>query len=55
MKRKKTVKSVNRTTRLRWLKGFRRIFSRLDKLDCVAMFFIRFALITDAIIRVNTP
>jgi hypothetical protein len=39
----------------RRLKGFRRIFSRFDKLDCVFMFFIHFALSTDAIISVNTP
>ena len=39
----------------RQLKGFRRIFSRFDKLDCVFMFFIHFALVTDAFISVNTP
>lgn len=39
----------------RRLKGFRRLFSRFDKLDVVFMFFIHFALITDAIISVNTP
>ena len=38
----------------RRLKGFRRIFSRFDKLDVIFMFFILFALITDAIISVNT-
>jgi transposase len=49
-------KKRNEVERLfRRLKGFRRIFSRFDKLDCVFMFFIHFALITDAIISVNTP
>ena len=35
----------------RRLKGFRRIFSRFDKLDVVFAFFIHFALITEALIR----
>jgi transposase len=39
----------------RGLKGFRRIFMRFDKLDAVFAFFIHFALIADAQIRVNTP
>jgi len=39
----------------RRLKGFRRIFSRFDKLDVVFTFFILFALIADALNRVNTP
>ena len=39
----------------RRLKGFRRISSRFDKLECVFMFFIHFALITDALVSVNTP
>jgi len=39
----------------RRLKGFRRIFSRFDKPDCVFTFFIHFALITDALISVDTP
>ena len=39
----------------RRLKGFRRIFSRFDKLDVVFLFFIYFALIVDALISVNRP
>ena len=39
----------------RRLKGFRRIFSRFDKLDVVFTFFIHFALIADALNSVNTP
>ena len=39
----------------RRLKGFRRIFSRFEKLDVVFAFFIQFALITDALNSVNTP
>ena len=53
---KEMYKRRNEVERLfRRLKGFRRIFSRFDKLDVVFMFFIHFALITDAIISVNTP
>ena len=53
---KEMYKKRNEVERLfRRLKGFRRIFSRLDKLDVVFMFFIHFALITDAIISVNAP
>jgi transposase len=49
-------KKRNEVERLfRRLKGFGRIFSRFDKLDCVFMFFIHFALITDAIVSVNRP
>lgn len=49
-------KKRNEVGRLfRRLKGFRRIFSRFDKLDCVFMFFIHFALIADIIVSVNTP
>ncbi|KJS04448.1 MAG: transposase, partial [Gammaproteobacteria bacterium BRH_c0] len=39
----------------RRLKGFRRIFTRFEKLDVVFIFFIHFALIADALISVNTP
>ena len=39
----------------RRLKGFRRIFSRFDKLDVVFTFFIHFALIVDTLISVNRP
>lgn len=49
-------KKRNEVERLfRRLKGFRRIFSRFDKLDVVFKFFIHFALITDALISVNRP
>lgn len=49
-------KQCNEVERLfRRLKGFRRIFSRFDKLDVVFTFFIYFALITDALHSVNTP
>jgi len=36
-------------------KGYRRIFSRFDKLDVVFMFFIYFALIADTLFSVNAP
>ena len=49
-------KKRNEVERLfRHLKGFRRIFSRFDKLDVIFTFFIYFALITDALNSVNTP
>lgn len=49
-------KKRNEVERLfRQLKGFRRIFSRFDKLDVVFTFFIHFALIFDALNSVNTP
>ncbi len=37
------------------LKGFRRIFTRCDKLEVVFAFFIHFALMADALMSVNTP
>ena len=43
---------------IRRLKGFRRIFSRFDKLDLVFLAFLHFALIVEALrylISVNTP
>lgn len=47
-------KKRNEVERLfRRLKGFRRIFSRFDKLDVVFKFFIHFALIVDTLISVN--
>jgi hypothetical protein len=53
---KAMYKKRNEVERLfRRLKSFRPIVSGFDKLDCVFMFFIHFALITDAIISVNTP
>ena len=49
-------KKRNEVERLfRRLKGFRRIFSRFDKLDVVFTFFIHFALICMALTSVNTP
>lgn len=49
-------KKRNEVERLfRRLKGFRRLFSRFDKLDVVFTFFIYFALIVDALNSVNTP
>lgn len=53
---KEMYKKRNEVERLfRRLKGFRRIFSRFDKLDVVFMFFIYFALIVDTLVSVNTP
>ncbi len=53
---KELYKKRNEVERLfRRLKGFRRIFSRFDKLDVVFMFFIHFALIVQALNSVNTP
>ena len=49
-------KKRNEVERLfRRLKGFRRIFSRFDKLDVVFKFFINFSLIADRLISVNRP
>ena len=49
-------KQRNEVERLfRRLKGFRRIFTRFDKLDVVFTFFIYFALIADALNSVNMP
>ena len=49
-------KKRNEVERLfRRLKGFRRIFSRFEKLDVVFRFFIYFALIIDRLISVNRP
>jgi transposase len=49
-------KKRNQVERLfRRLKGFRRIFSRFDKLDVIFKFFIQFALIADTLISVNRP
>jgi len=53
---KEMYKKRNEVERLfRRLKGFRRIFSRFDKLDVVFMFFIQFALIVDTLFSVNRP
>ena len=40
---------------IRRLKGFRRIFSRFEKLDVMYLAFISFALIADMLLSVNTP
>ena len=49
-------KRRNEVERLfRRLKGFRRIFSRFDKLDVLFLGFIVVALIFDALNSVNTP
>ena len=48
---RKLYKSRNEIERLfRRLKGFRRIFSRFDKLDRMFLAFIHFALIIDGLI-----
>jgi len=54
---KEMYKKRNEVERLfRRLKGFRRIFSRFDKLDHMFYAFITFALIFDALLNsVNTP
>jgi len=53
---KELYKKRNEVERLfRRLKGFRRIFSRFDKLDVVFRFFINFSLIADRLISVNRP
>ncbi len=53
---KQLYKQRNEVERLfRRLKGFRRVFSRFDKLDSVFTFFINFALIIDALSSVNRP
>ena len=53
---KAVYKKRNEVERLfRRLKGFRRIFSRFDKLDVVFTFFIHFALIVDTLVSVNRP
>ena len=39
----------------RRLKGFRRIFSRFEKLDALFLGFVHFALIYDAVRSVNRP
>lgn len=49
-------KKRNEVERLfRRLKGFRRIFSRFDKLDVIFRFFINFSLIVERLISVNRP
>ena len=49
-------KRRNEVERLfRRLKGFRRIFSRFDKLDILFKFFINFSLIADRLICVDRP
>ena len=53
---KEMYKKRNEVERLfRRLKGFRRIFSRFDKLDVMFAFFIHLALIADTLLCVNRP
>jgi transposase len=56
---KAIYKKRNEVERLfRRLKGFRRIFSRFEKLDLMFLAFIHFALIVEALkmlVSVNTP
>lgn len=53
---KEMYKRRNEVERLfRRLKGFRRIFSRFEKLDVMFVGFIHFALIVEALRSVNTP
>ena len=49
---RKTNESVERL--FRRLKGFRRVFTRYDKLDALYLGFILFAIIFDALRSVNT-
>ena len=49
-------KRRNEVERLfRRLKGYRRIFSRFEKLDVIYLGFVVFVLIVDALLSVNTP
>ena len=49
-------KRRNEVERLfRRLKGFRRIFSRFEKLDAILLGFVTFVLIVDVLLSVNTP
>jgi hypothetical protein len=49
-------KRRNEVERLfRRLKGFRRIFSRFEKLDEMFTAFIHFALVVDGLLYINTP
>jgi len=49
-------KKRNEIERLfRRLKGFRRIFSRFEKLDIIFLGFINFVLIVEPLDSVNTP
>lgn len=53
---KEMYKRRNEVERLfRRLKGFRRIFSRFDKLDVIIRLFISFSLIVYRLISVNRP
>jgi len=53
---RKLYRRRNEVERLfRRLKGFRRVFSRFDKLDVMFLGFVVFALIVDALRSVNTP
>ena len=49
-------KRRNEVERLfRRLKGYRRVFTRYDKLDVVYLGFVMFAIIFDILRSVNTP
>lgn len=49
-------KRRNEVERLfRRLKGFRRVFSRFEKLDCMFTAFIHIALIFNSVTYLNTP
>lgn len=49
-------KKRNEIERLfRRLKGYRRIFSRFEKLDVMFIAFIHFVLVVDYLVSVNTP
>jgi len=53
---RKLYQRRNEVERLfRRLKGFRRVFPRFEKLDAMFLGFIVFALIVDALRRVNKP
>lgn len=53
---REVYKKRNQVERLfRRLKGFRRIFSRFEKLDVLYSFFIHFALTVDKLNSVNRP
>ena len=49
-KRRNQVESL-----FRWLKRYRRIFSRYDKLDLINIGFITLVLTTEALRSVNRP
>ena len=53
---KKIYRQRNRVERLiRRLKGFRRVFTRYDKLDTMFRAFVLFVLIRSSLVSVNRP